>query len=1033
VRRYADLWRAGVAFGGVVTIAMAVQANAQSSTEYEATSSPNGIATSRDGNVALMENRLGLVAGRCGNGVRDAGEQCDDGNPASGDGCDSGCRVESCYGCAGEPSYCAPLHGANAAAYDGATGHCYFGFTDTRTWQDAEATCEGIGGYLAVLDSAAENNLARSTVPMQYSAWLGFNDIVQEAGRNAFGFVKVTGGTLTYNGFAPLEPNSQGDEDCVEYHGNSSQWNDLDCTRLVPYICESASHICGDGVRDAGEQCDDGNRANGDGCSSACRVESCYGCAGEPSYCAPLHGANAAAYDGATGHCYFGFTDTRTWQDAEATCEGIGGYLAVLDSAAENNLARSTVPMQYGAWLGFNDIAQEAGRNAFGFVKVTGGTLTYNGFAPGEPTSGDEDCVEFNPNSALWNDLDCTRLAASICETGGEICGNGVLDSGEQCDDRNQTNGDGCNSSCRVESCYGCSGEPSRCAPLHGANAAAYDGATGHCYFGFTDTRMWQDAEATCEGIGGYLAVLDSAAENNLARSTVPMQYGAWLGCNDIAQEAGRNAFGFVKVTGGNLTYNGFASTEPNSENEDCVEYNPNSSQWNDLDCTRLVPYICETGGKICGNGVLDSGEQCDDRNQTNGDGCDTNCTTTRCGNGIVTGGEQCDDGNLLNSDGCDSNCTATACGNAIRTGTEQCDDGNVANGDGCDSNCTTTRCGNDIVTGDEQCDDGNLLNSDGCDSNCTATDCGNAIRTGTEQCDDGNLANGDGCDSNCTTTRCGNGIVTAGEQCDDGNLLNGDGCEADCRFTPTATPTPTRTSTPTRTATRTPTVTPTPTVTRPPTPTFTATPTPRVVLLSVGSTSGVPGGTASVTISLGNSGDTVAATASEFTFDAGLFDLDLKNCHVTPGIEKALVGSVVDSDGPLTTVRFFVQSDQNNKPIPDGPLYTCFFGVAPSTLPGRYDLSSLSVTAYSPLGVELAFVEGAGGAIEVTLVPLTCIGDCDGSDTVSVSELVTLTNISLGIQPVSKCRAGDLNGDDAITINEVVQAVNNALNGCGG
>ena len=35
------------------------------------------------------------------------------------------------------------------------------------------------------------------------------------------------------------------------------------------------------------------------------------------------------------------------------------------------------------------------------------------------------------------------------------------------------------------------------------------------------------------------------------------------------------------------------------------------------------------------------------------GDGCDSNCTNTGCGNGIVTVGEECDDGNTLDDDGC--------------------------------------------------------------------------------------------------------------------------------------------------------------------------------------------------------------------------------------------------------------------------------------------------------------------------------------------------------------------------------------------
>jgi len=186
-----------------------------------------------------------------------------------------------------------------------------------------------------------------------------------------------------------------------------------------------------------------------------------------------------------------------------------------------------------------------------------------------------------------------------------------------------------------------------------------------------------------------------------------------------------------------------------------------------------------------CGDGVVNqAGEECDDGNDVNGDGCDSNCTPTDCGNGVVTEGERCDDGNGLDGDGCDSNCTPTECGNGIVTTGEQCDDGNDVNGDGCDATCIPTGCGNGVVTEGELCDDGNATNGDGCDTNCTPTDCGNGIVTGNEQCDDGNRTSGDGCDATCTLPACGNGIVTQGEQCDDGNQIDGDGCDTNC--TPT-------------------------------------------------------------------------------------------------------------------------------------------------------------------------------------------------------------------------------------------------------
>jgi cysteine-rich repeat protein len=66
--------------------------------------------------------------------------------------------------------------------------------------------------------------------------------------------------------------------------------------------------------------------------------------------------------------------------------------------------------------------------------------------------------------------------------------------------------------------------------------------------------------------------------------------------------------------------------------------------------------------GGVCGDGVVDSGEQCDDGNTVSGDGCSATCTIEQapqpvCGNGVVEGTEQCDDGNTTSGDGCSSTC----------------------------------------------------------------------------------------------------------------------------------------------------------------------------------------------------------------------------------------------------------------------------------------------------------------------------------------------------------------------------------------
>lgn len=146
-----------------------------------------------------------------------------------------------------------------------------------------------------------------------------------------------------------------------------------------------------------------------------------------------------------------------------------------------------------------------------------------------------------------------------------------------------------------------------------------------------------------------------------------------------------------------------------------------------DDESTECADGNCTTAA--CGNGQVETGEQCDDGNTTPGDGCSATCQTegsTLCGNGALDAGEACDDGNAVSGDGCSATCqseSSNLCGNgAIDTG-EECDDGNVQSGDGCSSACLGEGmpvCGDQIVEGDEECDDGNQVGFDGCENDCT-------------------------------------------------------------------------------------------------------------------------------------------------------------------------------------------------------------------------------------------------------------------------------------------------------------------------
>jgi cysteine-rich repeat protein len=87
----------------------------------------------------------------------------------------------------------------------------------------------------------------------------------------------------------------------------------------------------------------------------------------------------------------------------------------------------------------------------------------------------------------------------------------------------------------------------------------------------------------------------------------------------------------------------------------------------------------------LCGNGVIDQGEECDDGNQITTDDC-VNCQTAVCLDGFVHAGvEQCDDGNQIDDDCCSTSCTGPICGDGIvAQGCEQCDDAITPGCQGC-------------------------------------------------------------------------------------------------------------------------------------------------------------------------------------------------------------------------------------------------------------------------------------------------------------------------------------------------------------
>ncbi|HEX4418160.1 MAG TPA: Ig-like domain-containing protein [Kofleriaceae bacterium] len=175
-----------------------------------------------------------------------------------------------------------------------------------------------------------------------------------------------------------------------------------------------------------------------------------------------------------------------------------------------------------------------------------------------------------------------SALAAALITVAPSVCGNGVREGREECDDGNTRGGDGCEASCKLT-----------CGSGTGAERATVDPASGHCFAAYDGvTHSYQDAAAMCTALGGHLATITSAGEDAAAFAAVRPGDQPWLGGDDLAVEGA-----FHWLTGEPFGYTHFAAGKPdnggNGGNADCLRYTADGT-WTDASCATATGTLCE-------------------------------------------------------------------------------------------------------------------------------------------------------------------------------------------------------------------------------------------------------------------------------------------------------------------------------------------------------------------------------------------------------------------------------------------------------
>jgi fibro-slime domain-containing protein len=632
----------------------------------------------------------------CGDGlINQTGEQCDDGNTTSGDGCTAGCeQVEGDFVCPTPGERCvSTVHCGDAIV--GGSETCDDGNEKSADGCDARCTLE-LGWtcpFPGVLCEAAKCG----------DGLIAGLEECDTLGADAGSVAGCSSTCLIQNGYdcdpktLACSPTVCGNgtvergEQCED--GNDRPFDGCyQCRREPRCTAGQCTGVCGDGQRFADEACDDGNTRDGDGCSAGCTIEDGFKCTDivgqpPPSIHLPVifrdfvgvgRGLNGMVehqnFNGLGGNGMLKVVETSLGANGlpvfacpGGDCTKNPGVLYPSPSATRHNM---TTPADFAQW----------------YTDVTGVNI---------PVPGEVVLPRQASGAYLYDSADKALDGIDFFDPLHDI---GWVAVGK---------------------------ESQTCSPARNVSFTSethfwfeYQGGERFDFSGDDDTWVF---------VNGKLAIDLGGLHSRL---------NGFFILNDDTDGAGAD------------TADGTANVTTDLEAAKVVDlglspggiYEVSMFQAERNECGSNFTVTLRDFNRprsqcksVCGDGIVTSDEACDDGTAKN-DGTYGHCAADckhrgpYCGDGHPdkANGEECDDGvNASRYGGCAPGCIlGPVCGDGVvQSGFEQCDDGKNDGGYGeCAKNCVYgERCGDGIVQRDagETCDDGNRRNGDGCTANC--------------------------------------------------------------------------------------------------------------------------------------------------------------------------------------------------------------------------------------------------------------------------------------------------------------------------